>query len=282
MTQEFCYKIGHPATGYRPGSHRSNGRGGGFEFREHAPLSADPDPRRLDLYASCRHPHGDLMVRVFRERRALSVYVVADLSASMGFSGVRRKLDVLAELAAATARSARRVGDAFGFIGANGMLLEELRVAPTRSKGWGELIALRLRRHVPSGASVAGLLAAADQIGRHRALVFLASDFHFPWPQLDRVLVAFARHVVVPVVLWDRAEFEPAMRFGLASLCDLESGQRRLLFMRPALRARMRLAWAERQRELEACCLRRGVRPLLLADGYEAERFTQYFLDAHA
>lgn len=282
MTTEFCYKIGYPATGYRPGSHRSDGKGGGFEFREHAPLLADPDPRRLDLYASCRHPHGELMVRVFRQRRALSVYVVADLSASMGFSGVRRKLDVLADLTAATASSAQRVGDAFGFIGANGAVLEELRVAPTRSKGWGQLIAERLRRHVPTGDSVSGLLAAADQIGRHRALVFLASDFHFPWPDLDRVLVAFARHAVVPVVLWDRAEFEPGVRWGIGSVRDLESGQRRLLFMRPALRARMRLARTQRQRGLEACCRRRGVRPLLLTDGFEAERITQYFLDAHA
>jgi hypothetical protein len=44
----------------------------------------------------------------------------------------------------------------------------------------------------------------------------------------------------------------------------------------------MRLAWAERRRELEACCLRHAVRPLFLTDGFEAERFTTYFLDAHA
>jgi uncharacterized protein (DUF58 family) len=282
MTAEFCYKIGHPATGHRPGSHRSLGQGSGFEFREHAPLLADPEPRRLDLYASCRHPHGALMVRVFRPRRAITVYVIADVSASMGFGGARRKLDVVADLAAATACSAQRVGDAFGFIGANGMVLDELRVAPSRARGWGQLIAERLRRHVPSGDSASGLLAAAQQLGRHRALVFLASDFHFPRPQLEQLLAALARHVVVPVVLWDPAEFEPPNRWGIEVLRDLETGRRRLLFMRPALRARIALARAERQRELAACWRRHGVRALWLPDGFEAARITQYFLDAHA
>jgi hypothetical protein len=194
---------------------------------------------------------------------------------------VRRKLDVLADLAESTAGSAQRRGDAFAFIGANGAVLEELCVAPTRLRGWGQLIAERLRRHVPSGDS-AGLRAAALRLGRHRALVFLASDFHFPWPQLDLVLDALARHVVVPVVVWDPAEFEPAAGWGIEALLDLESGKRRPIFMRPALRARMRLARIRRQRELEACCLRHGVRPLWLPDGFEADRITQYFLDAHA
>jgi molybdopterin-guanine dinucleotide biosynthesis protein A len=189
---------------------------------------------------------------------------------------------VVADLAAATACSAQRVGDAFGFIGANGAVQDALSVAPTRSRGWGPLIAERLRRHVPSGDSASGLLAAAEQLGRHRALVFLASDFHFPCTQLDRLLAALARHVVVPVVLWDAAEFEPTTRWGIEVLRDLESGQRRLLFMRPALRAKIALALAQRRRELAACWRRHGVRALWLPDGFEAARITQYFLDAHA
>jgi uncharacterized protein (DUF58 family) len=280
--REFRYEIGCPATGYRPGHHRSFGRGNGFEFRGHVPLLMDPDPRRLDVHASCRQPHGQLMVRVFRERRAISVFVLADVSASLAFAGVRRKMDVLADLTAAAALSAHRIGDAFGFLGADVAVREELRVAPTRKRGAGLLIAERLRRFVPTGNSAAGLAAAARALGRHRALVFLASDFHFSVTELDALLHNLSRYVVVPVVLWDRAEFPVAGRPGIDAVRDLESGRERLLFMRSALRVRIGAALRERQRTLEACFARHGIRPIMLLDGFDADRMTEYFLDAHA
>ncbi len=282
MNLEFRYEIRGPVANPRPGHHRSLGGGGGIEFRTLQPLSAHPDARRLDVHASCRHPNGDYLVRVYRERRALSVWVLADLSASMGFRGVHRKLDVVADFVSAAARSAHRTGDYFGFAGANASPIEELQLSPTRFKEAGEALAVKLRTYQPSGDSAAGLIDAAARLSRRRALVFVLSDFHLPLPQLDLLLDTLAKHWVVPVILWDCAELEPAEGWGLKTLRDLETGRRRLMLMRPALRKTIRADWVNRRDALQACCLRHGVRPLTLTAGFDADRVTEYFLDPDA
>src|SRR5262245_52936830 len=103
--QELHYRIAAPALGHFPGSHRSTRGDGGFEFRGHAFLLDAPDPRRLDLNASLRDPFGNWIVRVYSQRKAIPVVMVADLSASMGFAAQRRKIDVLADFAGSLAWS---------------------------------------------------------------------------------------------------------------------------------------------------------------------------------
>ena len=280
--QEFRYEISWPATGNRPGHHRSGRLGAGFEFRNHAPLVAHPDPRRLDLHASLKDPFGGSIVRVFRQRSAITVYILADLSASMGFIGTHAKLDVLADFSGAAAYSAYRTGDAFGFIGADGAVLERMWLAPSRSKGMASLIAERLRRFVPAANSATGLLAAAQMLGRHRALVFLASDFHFPLGELQALLSTLSPHHVVPVVLWDRAEYTVLPKWGIGMLMDSETGQRRTVFLRPSLHQRLLQAYRDRQSALRDVFLRYGRRPLELLDEFVADQVTEYFLAAHA
>ena len=85
--RELHYRVGAPVLGHFPGHHRSTRGDSGFEFRGHAALLDAPDPRRLDLHASLRDPFGDWRVRVYSQRKAIPVVVVADLSASMGFAG---------------------------------------------------------------------------------------------------------------------------------------------------------------------------------------------------
>ena len=78
------------------------------------------------------------------------------------------------------------------------------------------------------GLSVADprLEHAARFVGTRRALIFLVSDFHFPLPLCERVMSSLAYHDVVPVVVWDRHEFERLPDFGLVRMTDPESGQR--------------------------------------------------------
>ena len=117
--QEFHYKVGWRARGQRQGFHASASQGSGMEFVGHAPLAGYSDPRRIDIRASLANPTGDWLVRLHRTRAALPVCVVLDLSASMGFAGVRRKLDVVRHFVASAGFSVRRTGDAFGLIAAD-------------------------------------------------------------------------------------------------------------------------------------------------------------------
>ena len=137
--REFHYRVGRPVTGHFPGHHRSRRGDSGLEFRGHASLLDAPDARRLDLHASLRDPFGNWLVRVHSQRKAIPVTLVADLSASMGFEGARRRLDVVADFVESLAQSAWRTGDSFGFLGCDETVREDLQLAQTRAGGAGDL-----------------------------------------------------------------------------------------------------------------------------------------------
>lgn len=277
MLQEFHYEIAWRARSPYPGHHRGVQGGAGLEFRGHVPLLAAPDPRRLDLRASLHDPFGQWMVRVYRQRSSIRVFLLADLSASMGFRGASRKLEVLAALAASTAYSAYRSGDAFGFIGCDEDVRREFLLPPTRIKGAGTELSRRLLSFAPVGSGVGGLLHTPQYLGSQRALVLLASDFHFPLGLLEQVLDALVRHAVVPVVIWDPAEFAQLPRFGLGMVSDSETGEQRRVFMRAGLNERIAEAFETRRRELVHVFHAHGTEPLFLTEGFSADRMTDYF-----
>jgi hypothetical protein len=272
--QEFHYKISWRATSHRPGHHRSVQGMGGLDVAGLLPLARAPDARRLDVRASLRDPFEEWWVRRYSQRASVPVLVLADLSASMAFSGEHDKLKVLSEFTAAAAYSAYRTGDTFAFIGCDDEVKEI--VLPTHSKTAGVELASRLKtRRLSGGAN--GLLKAAEFFPRRRSLVFFVSDFHFPFALLESVMETLSRHKVVPLVLWDRIEFEKLPRFGLAQLADSETGKRRVLFVRSRLRKKIVEAMEERRRALSEVFFAHEARALFLSDGFDADALTRYF-----
>ena len=277
MVHEFHYRIGWPALGHFPGHHKSHRGDSGFEFRGHASLMDAPDPRRLDLHASLRDPFGQWIVRVYSQRKSIPVYLLADLSASMSFIGVRRKLDVVADFTESLAYSAYRTGDSFGFIGCDESVRQDLLLPPTHTKGAGTALSNTIRGMQTLGSSAAGLLQVSRYMQQRRALVFLISDFHLPTDMLTRVLGDLSRHEVVPVVVWDPAEFSTLQGNGLARLSDPESGRTRFLWLRPVLRQK----WADKLRArrvmLHELFRHHQLRPLFLENGFRADAVTAHF-----
>ena len=277
VVQEFHYRSAAPARGHFPGHHRSRSGDSGFEFRGHADLLDAPDPRRLDLHASLRDPFGGWIVRVYSQRQSIPVVMVADLSASMRFEGRQRKLDVVADFAESLAWSAWRTGDSFGFIGCDSAVRSDWLLPQTRSRAAGSGVAQRLRGLQATGRSAQGLLDAHHHLPRQRALVFLLSDFHLPGADITALLRSLAHHMLVPVVVWDRLEFGLSAPRGLAPVVDLESGRRRLVWWRPALREK----WlAHQHAHREALMQQFGaqrLKPLFIEDGFEADAVTRHF-----
>jgi len=276
--RELHYRFGSAARGHFPGHHRSRGGDSGFEFRGHAPLQDAPDPRRLDLHASLRDPFGNWLVRVHSLRKAIPVAIVADLSASMGFEGAQRKLDVLADFAESLAWSAWRTGDSFGFVGCDEQVRAELTVAQTRHRGAGMLLAQTLRTLQPQGRSARALRDAHRHLPQRRSLVFLVSDFHLPLDELDAVLATLAPHEVVPVVLWQPVEFALGAAHGLAQVQEPESGARQWLWWRPALRTRWQAAQAQRRAALLQRFRAQRLAPLFIEGAFDADAVTRHFL----
>lgn len=280
--RELHYRARAKVLGHFPGHHRSTRGDSGFEFRGHASLLDAPDPRRLDLHASLRDPFGAWQVRIYSQRKSMPVLIVADLSASMSFestgrSGKRRKLDVLADFTESLAWSAWRTGDSFGFIGCDDAVRRDLLQPATRLRGTGTSIALSLRSMQATGRSSNGLLDAHRHLPRQRALVFFISDCHVPADHLSAVLASMAHHDLVPVVLWDPAEFTLSAKRGLANVVDPETGRERLVWWRPALAAQWQAARLARREALNSFFRARKLKPLFIEGAFDADAVTRHF-----
>ena len=275
---EVHYKLSASASGAHPGQHRSHSGHSGLEFRSHAALIDAPQARRIDVLASLRDPHERWLVRLNSQRLAAPVAVLADLSASMAFAGPPSRMQVLADFTASLAHSAWRAGDRFAFLGAHAQVRADFTLPPTRQHGAGLALAERLRGLVPAGASARGLLDAAQHLPRQRTLVFVLSDFHWPLADVATLLARLSAHQVVPVVLWGAQEFELSAQFGLAHVLEPESGARRWLWWRAALRMRWREAEVARRRALWSLFRSQRREPLLMSGAFDADAVTRYFL----
>lgn len=278
MSAEFHYRIAGHANGTFPGHHRSRGGDAGFEFRDHAPLHDAPDARRLDLRMSLRDPFGQWIVRRYSQRKAIAVVLVADVSASMGFVGAQRKLDVLADFAQSLAGSAWRTGDSFGFHACDEQWRADLALPQTRRRGVGVALADTLRALEPRGRSARALVEVQRHLPRRRSLVFLVSDFHLPLGEVGQILANLGAHQVVPTVLWQAAEFAADAARGLAQVHEPESGSRGWLWWRPALRERWQAAAQARREALAELFRAQRLAPLFIEGAFDADAVTRHFL----
>lgn len=276
---EFHYRLRWRTRAARPGCHPSRQPGAGAEFRGHASILRYPDPRRLDVRATLRDPHQELLVRIFQQRSAVPICVVADLTTSMRFHGCADKWLILVGFCASAALSCRRTGDLFGFIGCGTTVRRDLLLPVGYAGTASEILIRRLLEYRGGGAGSQGLREAGEFLPRARSLLFLVSDFHFPLQELDSILAPLARHDVVPVVLWDRSELESLPPRGLVRVRDLENGRERLLWMRPMLREACRDALEHRQEVLRRTFLRYGRPPVFLVDRFDPDALTRYFLE---
>jgi uncharacterized protein (DUF58 family) len=231
-----------------PGDRRAAGVGLGTELAQLRPYEIGDDVRHIDPAATARtgQPH----VRLHVPERALTTWIVLDVSPSMAFGTARRlKSDVAEGVALVFGRlGIRRAGSvALVTFGASAP-----RVLPPRGSKPG-LVALRrtLAEGVaPDGHQDRGGLADAlrrvGRLARQPGLVVVISDFRdqHGWERpLGSVRV---RHSVVCAEISDPRELElPAA--GSLALVDPESGAR-IEVDTSSRRLRERFAELERRR----------------------------------
>lgn len=278
--QEFYYRLNWRAHGMSATAHQTNSRGAGVDFCGYAPFIDYPNPRRLDLRASLRSIPRQYVVRTYHERGAVTVYALADLSSSMRYVGNSSKQTLLADISASIAWSASRTGDAFALIASDDVVLAELSTPPSRQRNTAnETYNLLRNASIATMHSAQALPMAAAQVSHHRSLVFLISDFHLDSALLKRTFQALAMHDVVPVVLWDSAEYANLPSWGWARIRDMESGRERSLFMRKKVTRNIQEGYLQRRAELKALCRKFGLRsPFFVGDSFIAEDLTRHLL----
>jgi uncharacterized protein (DUF58 family) len=270
----LAYALRWRVAGVIPGAHPGSDSGQSGYFRQIVPFDRSPDPRRLDLRATLRDPFGALHVRQFEQRASARVEMIVDASASMAFGGKASNFALAVELASAVARAAHEIHDAIGLAVCGQSI--ELEFPARRGDPRAMIEELASMQPLAHGAN--GLIQAAERMVGRRRLVFVLSDFAFPLEALTALLDALSSHDVVPVVFADDAE-RRLPSWGLAELTDLESGRRRLVLLRPTLRAQWLRQTAERNARIESLCLSRGRRPFVLQGAFDAFALADYLLD---
>jgi len=275
--RDLPYRLFGRARGVTAGAHRAVGSGGAGAFLRHASLLEAPDARRIDMRASLLDPLGGLKVRRFENRARIDVFVLLDLSGSMRF-GRAGEGDPVAELCATIAHAAARGQDRFGMIAAGPSARADLAIRATRRRGVPEEIWRALRREPGEGSGVAGLLESLDHLPTRRSLVFVVSDFLLPTETTESLLGALWRHDVAPVVVRSSTVEGRLPAFGLVETRDLETGRRRLVLMRKALREAWREKARRRREELDRIFLSHGRPAFDLVDRFDPAAFADYLL----
>jgi uncharacterized protein (DUF58 family) len=276
--EEVEYTLRFAAVGYLPGAHRGGFEGSSGKLVGYTSLVRRMDPKNIDPVATRRALSPTPLVRVYRARVATTVTVLLDLTASMGFVGVRSKVQEMSRLVACLGYSAYRLGDRFSVIGFGEDV--ELYLPPQRSP----TLPLEVAQHLWAAGLRArhpgGLRKALELLPRARSLVFFTSDFHLERGLIEEAFARLRRHDGIAVVLWDRAE-EELPTGGWIRLHDPERGRERSLWLRARLSRRIREAFRERERVILDLCARFDITPLVLRDGVEPRRIARLFLERH-
>ncbi|CCE25105.1 DUF58 domain-containing protein [Methylotuvimicrobium alcaliphilum] len=275
--ETFHYRLAHPGYCAIPGAHPGQMVGSGQLFKRHESLLASPDPRRLDLRASLLDPFNHYRVKVFQQHSKIDVLVIADLSASMSIPGGATKLQIAADFLLSCAQSAFESGDNFGFIGCGHGIEKKWLFPKGLRMGRVQELARDLSR-VRSGQGGNGLFQVEPYLPLRRSLVFLLSDFHFDLNRLSRLAGLFGRHAVVPLVLWDPAEYADLPEWGIVKFQDSENRRTRTLLMRPGLKRKIIEAYEQRRDRLRHGLRSKGAEPVFIEGRYEASALTNYFL----
>jgi uncharacterized protein (DUF58 family) len=231
-----------------PGDRRAAGVGVGTELAQLRPYETGDDVRHIDAAATART--GQTHVRLHVPERALTTWIVLDVSPSMAFGTTRRlKADVAEGVALVFGRlGVRRAGS----VGVVAFGAGNPRVLSPRGSKPG-LVALRRMlaegvaqdgQHDPD--ALADALRRVGRLARQPGLVVVLSDFRDQraW---ERPLGSLRlRHSVLAVEMVDPREAElPAV--GHLAVIDPETGVR-MDVDTSSLRVRRRFAELERER----------------------------------
>jgi uncharacterized protein (DUF58 family) len=275
----ISYRPRERAEGVVVGAHRGRSAGGQGVFLDQVTYLRQPDPRRIDLRLTLRDPFENIYVRRFEQRLAIALYAVVDLSRSMRFEGMARKMALVGDLCVSLARSAHELGDAFGLIGCDSIVRKDFLLPATRNRGLEPEIARRFEQFTPERRSAKGLAEAASYLAGKRKLVFLISDFRMPLGDVETILESLSRHDIVPIMVSDSAEETELPSFGLIEAQDLESGASQIVFMRPALRRRWHAEAEARRRALNNLFLQYGRPAFELKDSFDADALSRHLLE---
>ena len=267
--------VGRRIRGLVPGEYRASDLGGGLELAQVRPYEPGDDVRRIDWNVTARTtiPH----VRVFVPERALTTWLLLDVSPSMTFGTAdRRKADVAEGVAIAVGHLATQRGNRLGLVTFGGG--SDRRLPPTAGRQ-GLLASLIAARAAGDAALPVetGVVDAAGAVTPAEALSFvtgvpprggllvLVSDLRGPRDWQAPLAAASTKHHVLVVEIRDPRE-DVLPDVGDLTLVDGETGREvRVNTSSRQLRERFATAAADERASLETSLRRLGVDHVVLS-----------------
>ena len=270
--------VGRRIHGLIPGGFRAHDQGGGLELAQVRPYEPGDDVRRIDWNVTARTtiPH----VRVHVPERALTTWLVLDVSPSMTFgTALRRKADVAEGVAIAVGHLATQRGNRLGIVTFGGS--DDRRIRPIVGRAGllaTLLVAERASLATPDPADAASTAAGGTPqpgldaslrfvaaAARRGGLIVVVSDFRGPRDWLRSMAAVAMRHQVLAIQVDDPREGD-LPDVGDLTLIDAETGRSvRVDTSSRTLRDRFRDAAAVERRELAGDLRRAGVGHVVLS-----------------
>ena len=213
------------------GDYRSAVRGRGMEFEEVRAYVPGDDVRHLDWNVTART--GEPFVKIFREERQVTVYLLVDVSGSThtGSGGRDGRTDrrlQIARVAGGLAYAANQNRDHVGLVTFSDQI--EQVIQPRRSRGHGWAIIREVYGAQPKGVGtdVALALKFLHNLQRRRCVIVVISDFLDEGPWASALGTLAHRHQVHTVLVDDPME-QAIGALGLVEIEDAETGETRLV-----------------------------------------------------
>jgi uncharacterized protein (DUF58 family) len=219
-------RIGRRVDGLLAGEHRTAAVGVGTELAQIREWEPGDDVRRIDWNATART--SQVQVRVDVAERALTSWVLLDISPSMRFGTAdRRKWDVAEGVAVAVGHLASRRGNRIGVATFGGNQALTLPPRQGRAGLLGVLLAVRRDPETErlGATSIGAALTQVARFARQRSLAAIVSDFRGPRDWRGPLLQLAARHAVVAIEIRDPREQE-LPNVGHIWLVDPETGRK--------------------------------------------------------
>ena len=259
------------------GDYQSAFKGRGMEFEEVRPYQPGDEIRFIDWNVTARS--SEPWIKLFREERELTMFLMVDLSASGGFtiSGKSRN-ERAAELCAMLAFTAITNNDRVGL----SIFTDQVEKLIPPGKGNRHVLHLveEVLSHTPrgKGTSIKNALEYTGSILKKRSILILISDFLDSG--YEHVLGYLAeKHDLVCIQLKDKKEIEPPPA-GIFCLNDPETGKKGYYDFSSR---KVRKEWENSNRKLQLQLeqlMRRKQADFLRLDGEEdwVEKLTRFFI----
>lgn len=203
------------------GEYRSAVRGSGLEFEEFREYSPGDDIRRIDWNVSARMDHP--FVKVHREERERTVFILLDISKSLSFGGVKKKLAVAQEIAALLAYVAGFNKDRVSLILFTDEIIEIIPPGKGMAHVWHVMARLIEAKPVSVKTNLVPALEYHARVAPRNSMCFVVSDFLADHQDYLRTITR--RHEYVFIKIFDPMENSMKKIPAMMSVEDLESGE---------------------------------------------------------